>query len=33
MSVWDDKIEMDPKDTILILHLILLLKLGEKREF
>jgi len=33
VRVWDDEIEMDLKETILVWHLILSLKIGEKQEF
>jgi len=33
VRLWDDIIEMDIKETILVLHLIVLPKIGEKREF
>ena len=33
VRVWDDEIEMDLKETILVSHLILSLKIGEKQEF
>jgi len=32
VSVWDDNIKMDLKETIFVLHLNLLLKTGENRE-